>query len=147
MYRKARYWSACKKACFEFFISICGAAVAAAAFVKLWPDIDYFFYTKLQIVLECDGCHTLILVLLFLCVPAGAALGIYLLNRICYKARSVSGAVTACLCTSLLGGSMSLLLLQFLSGSAAALAILLAVGSANTAGYHVPQWIKAGAKK
>lgn len=126
----------------EFVMSVCCTLLGAVLFVYVYPYIDYFFYTKLKIVLDCDGCHPMLNALFFLVIPFSTASGLYLLNRFYFKTCEVLSAVLAFFCSAMLGGGLSLLMLQFLGGAEAATAILFVLATASTAGYHVPVGVK-----
>ncbi len=128
-----------KKSAIQFASACIGAAVGGLAFAFLWPRIDRFFYNAFGIVLECDGCHTASLCLLYIFIPGFAAA----FQTACEKV--VCGAAgffvffrNLAACTAL-GGTLSLFAVQIASGAAAACLVACCMGISAIAGSVVPR--------
>jgi len=131
-----------KKAFLLCAAGVCGAAGGAVLFAWCWPYIDSFFYLKLGIFLDCDGCHTTSRALIFFFIPAGAAMGIWCAGAAVYRMHSAWSAAAAFALAAGAGGMLSAFLLQYLGGGPAAAAVAAGMSAAGTAGFYLSGWIK-----
>jgi hypothetical protein len=117
-----------KKRIFQFGIALLGAAAGGAAFALLWQHIDRFFYDAFGIVLQCDGCHTASLSLLYGFIPVSAGACCAAFNKIFYREGGwplLFCSLAACV---LIGGTLSLLAVQIARGAVAAVLIACSMG-------------------
>lgn len=123
-----------KKIFLQFLVSAAGAASGGAAFAFLWNHIDRFFYVSLGMNINCDGCHTEALSLLYAFIPFTAALFVYVFTRLFYKSGDFFCLLGALLCSVCIGGTLCLLAVQIARGAVAAMLVACIMGAAATAG-------------
>ena len=123
-----------KKFFLQFLTAATGAAAGGGAFVFLWRHIDRFFYITLGIELNCDGCHTEALCLLYLFVPCTAALFAFVCTRIFYKSCGIVCLLKALLGSVCIGGTLCLLAVQIAAGPVAAVLVVCIMAATATAG-------------
>jgi len=134
-----------KKIFLQFSAAALGAAAGAAAFALLWGHIDRFFYVSLGINIQCDGCHTEALSLLYMFVPCAAALFVFACSRIVYKNGGIICLLGALLGSVCIGGTLCLLAVQIAQGAAAAALVVCIMAATATAGCNFPSRLNAQA--
>ncbi len=139
-----------KKNFVQFLAAAAGAVAGGAAFAVLWPHIDRFFYVTLGIDIQCDGCHTEALSLLYMFVPCAAALFVFICTRILYKSGGIVCLLKALAGSVCIGGTLCLLAVQIAQGEVAAVLVVCITAAAATAGcnfggrFNAPAAVSAG---
>ena len=123
-----------KKAFLQFLAAAAGAVAGGAAFAVLWQHIDRFFYVTLGIDIQCDGCHTEALSLLYMFVPCAAALFVFICTRILYKSGGIVCLMKALLGSVFIGGTLCLFAVQIAQGEVAAVLVVCIMAATATAG-------------
>ena len=123
-----------KKTIFQFGSALPGAVAGGVLFALLWEHIDRFFYDVLGVVLQCDGCHTASLCLLYVFIPVCAAVCISAFNKIFYHESGFHLFLRSLAACVLIGGTLSLLAVQIAGGAVAAVLIACSMGLAAVLG-------------
>ena len=123
-----------KKIVAQFLAASAGSVAGGVLYAFLWPRIDRFFYDAFGIVLQCDGCLTPSLSLLYVFVPCTAAFFIFVLTRLFDKSCGCACLLGALLSSVCIGGTISLLAVQIANGMIAAVLVTCITGLAATAG-------------
>jgi|GEM_PF-2826911 len=132
-----------KKIVLQFLVAAAGAVAGGSAFALLWPHIDRFFYDAFGIVLQCDGCHTEALSLLYVFVSCTAAVFVFVYTRLLYKSCGFVCLLGSLLSSVCIGGTISLLAVQIANGLIAAVLVAGSIAVAATAGCNYARRIKA----
>ncbi len=123
-----------KKIVVQFFAAAAGSVAGGFFYAFLWPHIDRFFYDAFGIILQCDGCLTPSLSLLYVFAPCTAAFFVFVYTRLFHTSCGFVCLLGSLLSSVCIGGTISLLAVQISNGMNAAVLVAGSTALAATAG-------------
>jgi len=132
-----------KKIVVQFLAAAAGSVAGGFFYVGLWPHIDRFFYDTFGIILQCDGCMGPSLSLLYVFIPCTAALFVFVSTRLFYTSCGFVCLLGSLLSSVCIGGTISLLAVQFANGMNAAVLVGGSIAVSATAGCNYARRMKA----